>query len=231
MGSILPVTLIVIAKAPVPGRVKTRLTPPFTPEQAAALAEAALADTLDAVLAAPVARRVLALAGTPGPWLPPGFTVIAQRGGGLDERLAAAFDDAFTDTCCADTRLPMVLIGMDTPQVTPALLAGAARPLVSGAADATFGPATDGGYWLLGLRAPDPSLLLGVPMSRPDTGRAQLDRLASAGLRVSMLPGLTDVDHAEDAARIAEQIPASRFACAYREAACTAVAVLQRRGR
>ena len=99
---------------------------------------------------------------------------------------------------------------------------------MSGAADATFGPATDGGFWLLGLRAPDPSLLLGVPMSRPDTGRAQLDRLASAGLRVSMLPELTDVDHAEDAARIAEQIPASRFAGAYREAARPAITVFQR---
>ncbi len=217
----LPVTLIVIAKAPVPGRVKTRLTPPFTPEQAAALAEAALADTLDAVLAAPVARRVIALAGTPGPWLPPGFTVIAQRGGGLDERLAAAFDDvafddaAASDACQEGARLPMVLIGMDTPQVTPALLSAAARPLVSGAADATFGPAADGGYWLLGLRAADPSLLLGVPMSRPDTGRAQLDRLASAGLRVSMVPELTDVDYAGDAARIASGIPGSRFARAH----------------
>ncbi len=215
----LPVTLIVIAKAPVPGRVKTRLTPPFTPEQAAALAEAALADTLDAALAAPVARRVLALAGTPGPWLPPGFTVIAQRGNGLDERLAAAFDDAAaTNACQQGARSPMVLIGMDTPQVTPALLAAAARPLVSGAADATFGPATDGGYWLLGLRAADPSLLLGVPMSRPDTGRAQLDRLASAGLRVAMVPELTDVDYAQDAARIASDIPGSRFARAHRMA-------------
>jgi glycosyltransferase A (GT-A) superfamily protein (DUF2064 family) len=222
----LPVTVIVIAKEPVPGRVKTRLTPPFTPEQAAALAEAALTDTLDAVAAAPVARRVLALAGTPGPWLPPGFEVIAQRGGGLDERLAAAFDDAAFDDAAFDAaafndghtgggQLPMLLIGMDTPQVTPELLAEAARPLVSRVADAVFGPAADGGYWLLGLRAPDPSLLLGVPMSRPGTGRAQLGRLAAGGLRVAMLPELTDVDHAPDAERIASQIPGSRFAAAY----------------
>jgi len=224
----LPVTVIVIAKEPVPGRVKTRLTPPFTPEQAAALAEAALTDTLDAVAAAPVARRVLALAGAPGPWLPPGFEVIAQRGGGLDERLACAFDDtAFDDTAFDDTAaddaggddaraggatLPMLLIGMDTPQVTPELLAAAARPLVSRTADAVFGPAADGGYWLLGLRAPDPSLLLGVPMSRPDTGRAQLARLAAGGLRVAMLPELTDVDDVDDAERVAADVPGSRFA-------------------
>jgi rSAM/selenodomain-associated transferase 1 len=214
----LPVTVIVIAKEPVPGRVKTRLTPPFTPEQAAALAEAALTDTLHAVAAAPAARRVLALAGAPGPWLPPGFEVIAQRGGGLDERLACAFDDsAFDDTAVDDSRaggapLPMLLIGMDTPQVTPELLAAAARPLVSRTADAVFGPAADGGYWLLGLRAPDPSLLLGVPMSRPGTGRAQLARLAAGGLRVAMLPELTDVDDVDDALRVAADVPGSRFA-------------------
>ncbi len=229
----LPVTVIVIAKEPVPGRVKTRLTPPFTPEQAAVLAEAALTDTLDAVAAAPVARRVLALAGAPGPWLPPGFEVIAQRGGGLDERLACAFDDtalddtALDDTGCDDDRaggapLPMLLIGMDTPQVTPEMLAAAARPLVSRTADAVFGPAADGGYWLLGLRAPDPSLLLGVPMSRPDTGRAQLARLAAGGLRVAMLPELTDVDDVDDAERVAADVPGSRFA--------RAVAALTRTG-
>src|SRR5690606_16843936 len=72
-------TLLVIAKAPVPGRVKTRLTPPFSPVEAAALAEAALCDTLDVVCATPAARRVLALEGEPGPWLPPGMEVVRQR--------------------------------------------------------------------------------------------------------------------------------------------------------
>ena len=78
-----PVTLLVIAKEPVPGRVKTRLTPPCTPQEAAALA-----DTLHTVLKAPARRRVLALDGTPGPWLPPGYDVVAQSSGGLDERIA-----------------------------------------------------------------------------------------------------------------------------------------------
>ncbi|MCW2935318.1 MAG: hypothetical protein JWM19_6280, partial [Actinomycetia bacterium] len=210
MSEALPVTVIIIAKEPVPGRVKTRLTPPFSPLEAAQLAQAALADTLDAVAAAPVARRVIALAGQAGGWLPPGFEVVPQRGNGLDERLAAAFADAY-----GRDRLPMVLIGMDTPQVAPELLADAALPLVSGEADASFGPAADGGYWLLGLRAPDWSLLHGVPMSRSDTGQVQLRRLTDAGLRVAMLPELTDMDHAEDAARIAAQVPGSRFARVY----------------
>src|SRR5579859_6990972 len=147
--------VMVIAKEPVPGRVKTRLTPLYTPAEAAGLAEAALADTLAAVASAGFARRVLALAGSPGPWLPPGFDVIGQRGGGLDERIAWALADARA-SCPA----PLVLIGMDTPQVTPELLTAAAEPLVSGAADATFGMAEDGGFWLLGLREVDPDLIL-----------------------------------------------------------------------
>ncbi|HLM51248.1 MAG TPA: hypothetical protein VK279_11935, partial [Solirubrobacteraceae bacterium] len=70
--------LVVLAKAPVRGNVKTRLSPPCTPEQAADLAAAALADTLDAVLATPAARRVIVLDGHPGPWLPPGLDVLRQ---------------------------------------------------------------------------------------------------------------------------------------------------------
>ena len=199
--------IMVIAKEPVPGRVKTRLTPLYTPAEAAGLAEAALADTLAAVASAGFARRVLALAGSPGPWLPPGFDVIGQRGGGLDERIAWALADARA-SCPA----PLVLIGMDTPQVTPELLTAAAAPLVSGTADASFGMATDGGFWLLGLRDIDPALVLGVPMSRPDTGALQLARLHAAGLRVQPLPELTDVDTAAEAELIAAAIPGSRVA-------------------
>ena len=216
------VQLIVIAKEPVPGRVKTRLTPPFSPAEAASLAAAALTDTLGAVAGTELARRVLALDGQPGPWLPPGFEVIPQRGGGLDERIAAAMTDAWRVL-----PVPVLLIGMDTPQVTPELLAAAAAPLTgtpakagtsaAGAADAVFGPADDGGFWLLGLREPDPALLLGVPMSRPDTGAAQLARLRQAGLRVAMLPCLTDVDTAESAEAAAAARPGSEFATRLRE--------------
>ncbi len=203
--------VIVIAKEPVPGRVKTRLTPPYTPVEAAALAEAALTDTLAAVASTAVTRRVLALDGRPGRWLPGGFEVIGQRGAGLDERIAWALADAR-----ASSRVPAVLIGMDTPQVTPGLLASAVEPLVSGAADATFGMAEDGGFWLLGLREIDPALVLGVPMSRADTGARQFGRLVDAGLRVLPLPALTDVDTADDAERIAAVQPDSRFAACLR---------------
>ena len=191
-------TLLVIAKQPVPGRVKTRLVPPCTHQQAAALAEAALADTLRTVLMAPAARRVLVLDGEPGPWLPPGFDIVPQCGGPLDERLAAAF---------AAVRGPALLIGMDTPQVTPDLLAVDWQ-----AADAVFGPAADGGFWALGLREPDPALLRGVPMSTSATGAIQRARLVAAGLRVAELPQLRDVDTAADALAVARQAPQTRFA-------------------
>jgi len=203
--------VIVIAKEPVPGRVKTRLTPPFSPQQAASLAAAALADTLACAAEAPAARHVLALEGTAGTWLPPGYDVIAQHGSGLDERLAAAFGEAY-----ASLPVPMVLIGMDTPQVTAKMLEAAIRPLAAGACDAVFGPAADGGFWLLGLRRPDPSLLLGVPMSAAHTGQAQLARLTEAGLRVHHLPLRTDVDDLASARTVAAQAPRSRFAAALR---------------
>jgi uncharacterized protein len=212
--------LVVIAKAPVPGLVKTRLTPPFTPHEAATLAEAALADTLEAGARTPFARRALALAGasaalrrgrgsgTSRPaWLPPGFEVSGQRGDGLDERIAAALDEAY-----ARLAVPVVLIGMDTPQVTPALLESLARPLARDEADAVFGPARDGGFWALGLRRPDPGLIVGVPMSQAHTGREQLARLTRAGLRVRQAQELVDVDTVGDADEVAREAPGSRFA-------------------
>jgi len=202
--------IVVIAKEPVPGRVKTRLTPPFTPDQAARLAEASLADSLRAVVATPAPQRVLALDGLPGAWLPGGFSVIPQRGRGLAERLAAAFAD-----CHRLLPVPVVLIGMDTPQVSPDLLHAACDALTTH--DAVLGPAADGGFWLLGLRRPDPALLLGVPMSQPCTGAAQLERLTRAGLRVLRLPELTDVDTADDAFRVAAEAPATRFAATLTE--------------
>ncbi|MGW3313671.1 TIGR04282 family arsenosugar biosynthesis glycosyltransferase [Streptomyces sp. NPDC001073] len=191
-------TLLVIAKEPLPGRVKTRLTPPFTPEEAATLAEASLVDTLHVVLATPARRRVLVLAGAPCSWLPPGFDVVPQCDGGLDERLAAAF---------AGCDGPALLIGMDTPQVTPELLT-----VDFADCDAYFGPAEDGGFWALGLADPDPALLRGVPMSTPTTGAVQRARLTAAGLRVHDLPSLRDVDTARDAELVAAEAPTGRFA-------------------
>ncbi|MGH3296482.1 MAG: TIGR04282 family arsenosugar biosynthesis glycosyltransferase, partial [Trebonia sp.] len=165
----------------------------------------ALADTLRTAARVPARRRVLVLDGEPGPWLPPGFEITAQCDGPLDERLADAF---------AGVDGPALLIGMDTPQVTPGLLTVDWQ-----GADAVFGPAADGGFWALGLRVPDPALLRGVPMSTADTGAIQRARLVAAGLRVADLPTLRDVDTAADAVAVARQAPRSRFAARVRELA------------
>ncbi|HKE52073.1 MAG TPA: DUF2064 domain-containing protein [Actinomycetes bacterium] len=191
-------TLLVIARAPEPGRVKTRLVPPYSYQQAAALAEAALADTLHTVIATPAQHRLLVLDGSPGPWLPAGVEVVPQADGDLSDRIAAAFG-AVTG--------PALIVGMDTPQLTPALLT-----VDWTSADAWFGRAFDGGFWALGLRRPDPDLISGVPMSTPTTGAVQHRRLIEAGLRVVDLPMLRDVDTAADALAVARAHPDTRFA-------------------
>jgi glycosyltransferase A (GT-A) superfamily protein (DUF2064 family) len=196
--------LLVITKAPVPGRSKTRLTPPCTPGQAAAIAAAAVGDTLDVVRATPVQRRVVALDGAPGELDLTGCTVVPQVEGDLGTRLAAAFAAAMDPA-----PLPTLLIGMDTPQVTPALLRGALDELLAGGpGTAVLGTAPDGGWWALGLHGPAPAqVLVDVPMSRADTGRLTRAALEDAGLQVLDLLPLTDIDHFPDALAVAADCP------------------------
>jgi uncharacterized protein len=212
--------VIVLAKAPVPGRVKTRLCPPATPQRASELAAAALLDTIETVRAVTGVRVLVALDGdlrAAARWSEldialSGTTVVDQRGAGLGARIAAAHADA------ADRfpGLPTLLVGMDTPQVDPALIAGCLAYLsTSDGPDAVLGPATDGGWWAVGLRDPRRArLLVDVATSRPDTGARTLDALRAGGLRVDLLPELTDVDTAADARAVSRQIPRSRFAAA-----------------
>jgi glycosyltransferase A (GT-A) superfamily protein (DUF2064 family) len=198
--------LLLIAKEPVPGRVKTRLCPPCTPEQAAGLAAAALADTLDAVQATPAAGRTLVLDGRYP--TPAGWRTVAQRGDGLGERLANAF---------ADTAVPgraSLLVGMDTPQLTPDRL-GELMSLLARGTDAVVAPAVDGGWWALALRNPrHASVLATVPMSTRDTGTGTIGALRRIGCAVTIGPVLRDVDEAGDAREVAALRPDGRFAAA-----------------
>jgi uncharacterized protein len=198
-------TVIVIAKAPKPGRSKTRLSPPCTPVQAALLAAAALQDTLEAVAGSCARRKVVALDGDAGHWLPSGFEVVAQRGRGLDERLGAAFDDVAE---------PALLIGMDTPQVTAALVNDSLATLEK--ADAVLGHTVDGGFWAVGLERPLSAAFVGVPMSTAWTGAAQQRRLEELGLNVTTLPSMNDVDYFSDAIDVAAQAVDSHFAATFR---------------
>jgi rSAM/selenodomain-associated transferase 1 len=213
--------LLVVAKAPVAGFAKTRLAPAVGARHAARLAAAALRDTVDCVRAVADAVPVCALTGDLGSAersaelgrALAGCVVIPQRGTDFADRLANAHADVgerFPNT-------PVLQVGMDTPQLRPALLTAALTRLTE--FDAVLGPAADGGWWALGLRRPaDAHVLRRVPMSRPDTGELTLFALRELGLRVEHLPVLSDVDTVEDAAGVAAQAPASRFAHAFREA-------------
>ena len=217
-----PATFVVLAKAPVPGLVKTRLTAAYSAHEAAALAGAALLDSLDAARAAarlaPERDRplVCALSGDLDQAAAPaalraglaGFTVVAQRGEGLGERIEHAHRDAAGDLGAT------VQIGMDTPHADPEVLAAAAARVVAhDGPDAVLGEAADGGWWLLALRrAADARLVAPVPMSTPVTGRLTLKALEAAGLRVEPAPVLTDVDEPPDVVAVAAQCPDSRFA-------------------
>ncbi len=195
-------TLILIAKQPIAGKVKTRLHPAVSLDQAAELAAAAINDTVAVASEVAATRRVLYFAGDVVPGSAADWEVIPQVSGDLDVRLGHVFDQ---------TSGPTVLLGMDTPQVTPEILAPMFRPWPDGV-DAWFGPASDGGFWCLGLARPDGDLVRGVPMSQGDTGAIQYDRLRAAGLTVAMLPTLTDVDTIEDARSVAAIAPLSSFA-------------------
>jgi glycosyltransferase A (GT-A) superfamily protein (DUF2064 family) len=142
------------------------------------------------------------------------MTTIAQRGGSLGERIAAAHADVARLVPGACT----VQIGMDTPQVDPGVLGrcldAVGRP---GGPDALLGPAADGGWWALALRDPrHADLIRHVPTSRADTGARTRAALAAAGLRVAALPQLTDVDTIADARAVARVCPGSRFAAELR---------------
>jgi glycosyltransferase A (GT-A) superfamily protein (DUF2064 family) len=194
-------TLVIIAKECLPGRVKTRLHPAVSYEQAAELAAASLADTLAVGAELVAERRILAFDGLVPPPDSHAFEVIPQSIGDLDARLAAVFDAATG---------PTLLIGMDTPQLRIADLADL-FPWPDDA-DFAFGPARDGGFWSLGMREPRGDLIRGISMSRDDTGVRQLERLMNAGGAIRMLPPLTDVDTIVEAHAVAASAPDTRFA-------------------
>jgi glycosyltransferase A (GT-A) superfamily protein (DUF2064 family) len=203
--------LLIMAKSPVPGTVKTRLCPPLSLEEAAEVAAAALLDTLSAAVSTPGAVPVVALAGAVHRSdvrdALAECVVIPQRGQTFADRLANAHADV------ARFGMPVLQIGMDTPQVTPSLLASCAE-----FEEAALGFALDGGWWALGLRDPlRAEGLRDVPMSQADTGVRTLEALL--GLRVRNLPMLSDVDTMADARAVAAQAPASRFAAALADVA------------
>jgi len=202
--------VLIVAKAPVPGLVKTRLGAVIGAHEAAELAAAALLDTIEAC-ALTGAEGHLSLAGDLGNAVHggaisaalTGWTITPQRGEGFAERLVNAHADAGSGV--------VVQIGMDTPQVTPAALTAVAQQLDGH--DAALSPATDGGWWALARRDPDVVRhLVDVPMSTGTTFADTQRALERAGGRVAHGDAMTDVDTVEDADHVAALVPETRFA-------------------
>lgn len=205
-------TVLVMAKAPVPGLAKTRLMKHMSAADAAAIAAAALLDTLAAVSRTPAAHRVVAMTGEVADAMRSkevatalkDFTVLEQHGDRFADRLVNAHADAYRGT-------PVVQIGMDTPQLTPNHLIAAGRALTR--FPCVLGPATDGGWWALGIDHPSAAKVLTyVPMSQPDTGALTKQALEASGVVVRLLLPLTDADEFADLAVVAGQCrPDSHF--------------------
>jgi rSAM/selenodomain-associated transferase 1 len=190
--------LIIFAKEPRPGRVKTRLSPPLSPEEAAQLYHSFLQDILEEMARVPAVRLALAFSppGAQGFFRSqafPGADLFPQEGADLGERMARAFARGF-----AEGFGPVLLRGSDVPDLAAAVVSEAREVLAAGQAEVALGPCPDGGYYLVGLSEPQPSLFQGPAWS---SGTVLTDTLRLArelGLRVHLLPPWTDIDTSAD---------------------------------
>ncbi len=193
--------LVIFAKAPQPGAVKTRLIPALGADGAAALARAMLDHTLQQALAAGLDAVELCMSPAPGDpaWHgaapPAGVTCTAQGEGDLGERMDRAMRRALPFPSG-----PVLLIGTDCPALDSAQLREAARQLAQH--DAVLQPVADGGYVLIGLQAPCPAIFTDMAWSTSTVTADTLQRLAALGLRVWLGPVLHDIDEAADLAHL-----------------------------
>jgi rSAM/selenodomain-associated transferase 1 len=192
--------VVVMAKAPRAGAVKTRLCPPLVPREAAALARGFLRDTLARVRR--LGGAIPLLAYTPTSERPlferlaPGVALVPQADGDLGARLREALA-AGLRTCPA-----AIALGTDIPALPGAVLERAIERITSRAVDVVLGPAEDGGYYLIGVRADHPVLFADLPWSTPAVFDLTRGRIETAGLRCALLPPWFDVDTPEDLVRL-----------------------------
>jgi hypothetical protein len=196
--------LLIVAKRPVPGQTKTRLTPPLSAEQAAALYECFLRDSLDLIRRTPGVQPVLVYlppdAAAYFAALAPDFDRVPQEGPDLGCRL----DNALTRYLQSDYGMVAVM-NSDGPTLPVACLTAAFDSLRNGA-DVVLGPADDGGYYLIGLKRPAPRLLREVRMSTAHVTADTLALAAEEGLSVALLPTWYDVDDSASLARLATEL-------------------------
>ncbi len=191
--------LIVMARHPTPGETKTRLCPPFRPDQAAALYERFLLQVFRTVRSVPGIARFVAY--TPADRIDyfreiaPDFELMPQQGDGLGERL-----DVALSAVLARGFDGVVVLGSDAPTLPLAHLAAAFDLLEQ--VDIVLGPCEDGGYYLIGAKRPQPRLLREVRMSTPTVLQDTLELAAQEGLAVGLAPRWYDVDTIEDLRRM-----------------------------
>jgi hypothetical protein len=194
--------LIVVAKRPAPGKTKTRLCPPLTPELASALYESFLFDTLDQMRQVTNSHRVIAYLDEQDYFqrLAPDFELIPQDGHDLGERLDRAL------TCYLSRGYERVVImDSDSPTLPPHYLSRAFDVLADGA-DVVLGPCDDGGYYLIGIKSPTPRLLREVHMSTPTVAAETIALAKEEGLNLISLPVWYDVDDAASLSRLRQEV-------------------------
>lgn len=213
--------LIIFAREPLPGKVKTRLAQDIGDEAAAGLYAAMLGDVLVKAASLDDVRTLLfwslETSGIKCNLAFPELQMFEQQGTTLGERMAEAFETAFKngiEACC--------IIGSDSPDLPAEYIRQAFEWLEQNRADVVFGPAEDGGYYLLGLRNICQELFRDIPWSTAAVLESSLKQAEKAGLRTALLPTWYDLDELKDLLRLLDspESPATRT----REAGCKLMA-------
>jgi rSAM/selenodomain-associated transferase 1 len=193
--------LLIFAKQPYPGKVKTRLSPPLSLHEAAELYRCMLSDTLAKVVVLSGVEKIIVYESSPGAGqffrtAFPGVRCFPQQGAGLGERLEKAFEKVF------GLGFELVAaIGTDSPDLPVSHLEESFRLLERNAADVAFGPASDGGYYLVALKSFLPEVFRKIPWSTGQVLEKSVEVVMTLGLRVVYLPVWHDLDTIEDLVR------------------------------
>jgi len=190
--------LVVVAKAPVPGEVKTRLSPEFTTQEAANLYRCFIQDRIKET--GNLAGVDLAISYTPensekyfAKFISNGFHLFPQRGKDLGERLSNIFVDKLAQGYEA-----VSIIDSDTPDLPRSIVQQSFQLLTADRVDAVFGPCYDGGYYLVGMRQPHPELFQKIPWSTESVLPQTLEKAHSLCLQTKLLPRWNDLDTFQD---------------------------------
>ncbi len=199
--------IVIMAKAPFPNKVKTRLMPPLEPEEASGLYHNFLLDKIEQVRSISNVHPFIAY--TPETAeaffrsiLPPGFELVSQSGTGLGERLAEISKYLFRRGF-----RKVVLLDSDTPTLPPGFIRDAILHLDK--ADVVLGPCEDGGYYLIGSRSYQPVLFKGIPWSTSQVAELTIGKVQSSGLKISLLDTWYDVDTFEELLRLKRELDSS----------------------